>query len=186
MYPQPTHCVFHEMGVEPDRYQGCLLHELICAGGSKWLDGRDRKSPRLTHGSQRLLMPEEAGRWDKSPPCEDCDENEEEHYAWNRGLGLFTLQGSSPRTQQCPKEEKLCKTAFTCRFALHVLYVSMEWRPTTKQGEHEIGQTLLDEGHCKTYETCQGRGRLVLHRAHRARQADTSYDRSETRQSSRC
>ena len=76
-----------------DRYRGYLLHELICAGGSKWLDGRNRKALRLTHESQRLLMPEEAKGL--------SDENEEEHNAWNRGLGLFTLQGSSPKIQQC-------------------------------------------------------------------------------------
>ena len=47
-------------------YKGHLLHELICAGGSKWPDGRDRKSLRLTHGSQRLLMPEEVGQLPKN------------------------------------------------------------------------------------------------------------------------
>ena len=92
----------------PRRYRGYLLHELICAGGSKWLDGRDRKALRLTHGPQRLLMPEEAVRWDNSPrrddvlpPWEDSDENEEEHNAWNRGLGLFTP--SSPTNTAMPK-----------------------------------------------------------------------------------
>ena len=116
-------------------YKGHLLHELICAGGSKWLDGRDRKSLRLTHGSHRLLMPEEAVGWDNSPrkddvppPWEDSsDEYEEEHNTWNRGLGLFTLQGSSPRKQQCLKVEEVCKTALTCHFAVDVIYVSVEW-----------------------------------------------------------
>ena len=42
-----------------DRYRGYLLHELICASGSTWLNGRDRKALRLTHGSQRLLTPTE-------------------------------------------------------------------------------------------------------------------------------
>ena len=32
---------------------------------------KDRKAPRLTHGSQRLLMPEEAERWDNSPRRDD-------------------------------------------------------------------------------------------------------------------
>ena len=45
---------------------------------------------------------------------------------WNRGLGLFTLQGSSPRIQQCLKEEEVCKTARTCHFALDVLQQEME------------------------------------------------------------
>ena len=41
-------------------YEGHLLRELVCAGGSRWLDGSDREALRLTHGSQRLLTPEEA------------------------------------------------------------------------------------------------------------------------------
>ena len=80
-------------------------------------------------------MPEEAVRWDNCPrkddvpsPWEDSsDEYEEEHNTWNRGLGLFTLQGSSPRIQQCLKEEEVCKTELTCHFALDVIFVPMEW-----------------------------------------------------------
>ena len=60
-----------EAGEWRKMYEGHLLHELICAGGSRWLDGSDRKALRLTHGSQRLLMPEEAVRWDNSPRKED-------------------------------------------------------------------------------------------------------------------
>ena len=116
-------------------YEGHLLHELTCAGESRWLDASDRKALRQTPGSQRLLMPEEAVRWDNFPRKEDPatqweesgDEYEEEHNTWNRGLGLFTLQESSPRIQQCLKEEAVCKTALTCPFALDVIYMSMEW-----------------------------------------------------------
>ena len=42
-----------------NRYRGCLLHELICASGSVWLDAQDRKALRITDGSQRLLIPTE-------------------------------------------------------------------------------------------------------------------------------
>ena len=124
-----------EAGEWKNVYQGHLLHELMCAGGSRWLDASDRKALRLTHGSQRLLMPQEAVSWDTSPRKEDpatlweesSDEYEEEHNTLNRGLGLFTLQESNTRIQQCLKEEKVRKTALTCHFALDVIYMSMEW-----------------------------------------------------------
>ena len=45
-------------------------------------------------------------------------------------LELFTLQGGSPKIQQCLKEEELCKTRLTCHFVLDVIYMSMEWWPT--------------------------------------------------------
>ena len=56
-------------------------------------------------------MPEEAVRWDTSPRKDDVptlwedssDEYEEEHNTWNRGLGLFTLQGSSPKNTAVPE-----------------------------------------------------------------------------------
>ena len=54
-----------EAGEWRKMYEGHLLHKLICAGGSRWLDGSDRKALRLTRGSRRFLMPEEAVRWDK-------------------------------------------------------------------------------------------------------------------------
>ena len=42
---------------------------------------------------------------DVPPPCDDGSESdaieEEEFYAWNHMLELFTLQGSSPTIQQC-------------------------------------------------------------------------------------
>ena len=50
-----------------DGYQEYLLHELICASGSAWLDERDRKALRTTDGSQRLLMPTEVSKWNNSP-----------------------------------------------------------------------------------------------------------------------
>ena len=95
-------------------YKGHLQDELICAGGSKLLDGRNRKSLRLTHGSQRLLMPEEAVRWDNSPRKDDVppawedssDEYEEEHNTLNHGLGLCArphLRATSRLTSStCP------------------------------------------------------------------------------------
>ena len=33
------------------QFQGHLLHELLCAGGIKWLEAGDRKALRVTHGS---------------------------------------------------------------------------------------------------------------------------------------
>ena len=42
-----------EAGDRRKMYKGHMLHELICAGGSRWLDGSDRKALRLTHGSQQ-------------------------------------------------------------------------------------------------------------------------------------
>ena len=54
-------------------------------------------------------MPEEAVRWNDSPwglQGEDSDVNEEEHNTWNRGLGLFTLQDSSPKIQQYLKKRR--------------------------------------------------------------------------------
>ena len=130
-----AHCKARDEAGEWSKvYEGHLPHELVCTGGSRWLDASDRKAPRLTHGSQRLLMPEVAVRWDNSPRMEDpatpwedsSEEYEEEHNTWNRGLGLFTLQGSSTRIQQCLKEEDVCKTALTCHFALDVIDMSME------------------------------------------------------------
>ena len=50
-----------------DQYDGHLLHELVCAGGTKWLETRDQKALRATHGSQRLLMPGKSSTWDGSP-----------------------------------------------------------------------------------------------------------------------
>ena len=44
-----------------------LLHDLICAGGIKWLEAGDRKALRVTHASQRLLMPGETSLWATSP-----------------------------------------------------------------------------------------------------------------------
>ena len=41
-------------------------------------------------------------------------------------LELFTLQGSSPKIQQCLNDEELCRTALTCHFALDVVYMSGE------------------------------------------------------------
>ena len=41
-----------------EQYKGHLLHELVCAGGTKWLEAGDQKAIRAKHGSQRLLMPE--------------------------------------------------------------------------------------------------------------------------------
>ena len=65
---------------------------------------------------------------DEPPPWEGGDASEEEqHNAWNRLLELFTLQGSSPKIQRSLKEEKLCKTALTCHFALDVIKMTMEW-----------------------------------------------------------
>ena len=35
-----------------EQNKGHLLHELICAGGIKWLDAGDQKALRVTHGRQ--------------------------------------------------------------------------------------------------------------------------------------
>ena len=41
-------------GERMERCSGHLLHELVCAGGTKWLETEDQKALRATHGSQRL------------------------------------------------------------------------------------------------------------------------------------
>ena len=38
---------------------------------------------------------------------------------WN----CFTFHGSSPKIQQCMKEQELCKTSLTCHVALDVIYI---------------------------------------------------------------
>ena len=48
-----------------DRCWEYLLHEVICASGSTWLDERDRKALRTTDGSLRLL-PTEVTMWNNS------------------------------------------------------------------------------------------------------------------------
>ena len=147
-----------EAGEGRKMYKG----HLICAGESRWLDGNDRKASRLTHGSQWLLMPEEAVRWDNTPRKDEVpplwenssDEYEEEHNTWNRGLAL---QGSSPRIQQCLKEEEVYKTALTCHFALDVIYISMGW-VVRKRKEKGSRECYGKREHRKTRETCQAPG----------------------------
>ena len=48
---------------------GRVLESCIAAlraGGIKWLEAGDRKALRVTHGSQRLLMPGETSMWASS------------------------------------------------------------------------------------------------------------------------
>ena len=52
---------------QADHYRGYLLHELICASGSVWLDEQDRKALRITGGSQRLSTSKEVAMWSNSP-----------------------------------------------------------------------------------------------------------------------
>ena len=40
-----------------DSGRALVTRELVCAGGTKWLEAQDQKAIRATHGSQRLLMP---------------------------------------------------------------------------------------------------------------------------------
>ena len=42
-------CVEHFVMLE-------MMHELVCAGCTKWLETGEQKALRATHGSQRLLM----------------------------------------------------------------------------------------------------------------------------------
>ena len=71
------HFVMLEMLQESgkERYKGHLLHELACAGGKKWLEAGDQKALRVTHGSQRLLMPGEPSVWANSPRCAHVSED---------------------------------------------------------------------------------------------------------------
>ena len=50
-----------------EQYEGHLVHELVCAGGIKWLETRDPKALRATHGPQCLLMPGKPSMWANSP-----------------------------------------------------------------------------------------------------------------------
>ena len=52
-----------------EQYNWHLLHELVCTGRAKWLGAGDQKTPRVTHGSQRLLMPGEPSKWANLPRC---------------------------------------------------------------------------------------------------------------------
>ena len=52
-----------------EQYNWHLLHELVCTGRTKWLGAGDQKAPRVTHESQRLLMPGEPSQWANPPRC---------------------------------------------------------------------------------------------------------------------
>ena len=52
-----------------EQYNWHLLHELVCTGRTKWLGAGDQKAPRVTHESQRLLMPGEPSKWANPPRC---------------------------------------------------------------------------------------------------------------------
>ena len=52
-----------------EQKKGQLLHELVCAGWKKWLEAGHQKALRVTHGSQRLLMPGEPSMWANSSRC---------------------------------------------------------------------------------------------------------------------
>ena len=50
-----------------EQYTGHLLHELVCAGGTKCLEAGYQKALRATHGSQRLLVLGKPSTWANSP-----------------------------------------------------------------------------------------------------------------------
>ena len=50
---------------EQSQYHGYLLHESFVSG-LRWLEARDVRALRVTHRSQRLLMPAELSLWANS------------------------------------------------------------------------------------------------------------------------
>ena len=55
-----------------------------------------------------------------------------------------TVCWTSPRIQRCLQEEELCRTTLTCRVALDVIYMSMEWqrREQCFLRKHKLGYTV--------------------------------------------
>ena len=77
-------CVEHFVMLE-------MMHELVCAGGTKWLETGDQKALRATHGSQRLLMSGKPSMCATSPRrahVHDCPFSVEESEAPCRDAGV--------------------------------------------------------------------------------------------------